>query len=372
MKITYLLHPRDYALGQTEKFYTEQAAKGWQLVNRGFFLSKFQRTDPKSMRYRVEIVPRDTLVEGELPEAQRIAFEECGWEYVDGCGMLHIFRTPADSDAPEFYLEPEQQAQTLTCLSKFYRNYFLQVVILLLFQLFALRQFLLPVPSHFVSLVTESNLLLAAQLLILLLLIPNLIGLFAVRKLRRSLAAGIPLNHNPKHSGTCARCLTLVTVVLALVLCVLDLTGRHAYPMPETPEADYLMAEELGIHGERTTDVFPTPEPSYVKCRRSLLAKHRTTTEFLNTDEGFFGMEQELYELSCSGLQSTFADSLLSAFAGNDHAVPVEISGLDRAWLVGNDRCMGQKGNFFAVISFSGADLGTSTAALELLAQRWN
>ena len=48
---------------------------------------------------------------------KRQVYEDCGWEYVISRGYLHIFRAPEGNDAPEFYLEPEQQAATLKAVS---------------------------------------------------------------------------------------------------------------------------------------------------------------------------------------------------------------------------------------------------------------
>lgn len=50
------IHPNNYAIGETEKYYSDMSEKGWELVKCGITLSRFQKTEPKKMRYRVEVV----------------------------------------------------------------------------------------------------------------------------------------------------------------------------------------------------------------------------------------------------------------------------------------------------------------------------
>lgn len=35
MNRRYGLHPKNFAIGETEKYYTDMASKGWHLVKRG-------------------------------------------------------------------------------------------------------------------------------------------------------------------------------------------------------------------------------------------------------------------------------------------------------------------------------------------------
>lgn len=56
MNWRYGIHPNNYAIGETEKYYSDMSEKGWELVKCGITLSRFQKTEPKKMRYRVEVV----------------------------------------------------------------------------------------------------------------------------------------------------------------------------------------------------------------------------------------------------------------------------------------------------------------------------
>ena len=121
MKRRYALHPMEFAIGETEQFYSEMAAKGWFLDKRGAWFSRFRRGEPAAMRYRVELADLRFLdPDHGLPEEQISVYEECGWKYVTGHGLFHIFSSPADSDAPEFYTDPRQQALVLRGLRRSY------------------------------------------------------------------------------------------------------------------------------------------------------------------------------------------------------------------------------------------------------------
>ena len=55
MKRRYGWHPADYEIGENEHYYEEMAQKGWILVKRGQYLSKFLKDSPRKLRYRIEI-----------------------------------------------------------------------------------------------------------------------------------------------------------------------------------------------------------------------------------------------------------------------------------------------------------------------------
>ena len=55
MKYIYRFHPEEYALGENEEFYSNMEAKGWRLVKRGQYLSKFASVAPSHARYRIEV-----------------------------------------------------------------------------------------------------------------------------------------------------------------------------------------------------------------------------------------------------------------------------------------------------------------------------
>ena len=131
MKRRYALHPMEFAIGETEQFYSEMAAKGWFLEKRGAWFSRFRRGEPAAMRYRVELADLRFLdPDHGLPEEQISVYEECGWKYVTGHGLFHIFSSPADSDAPEFYTDPRQQALVLRGLRRSYVSSWILLIVI--------------------------------------------------------------------------------------------------------------------------------------------------------------------------------------------------------------------------------------------------
>ena len=117
MKYRYRVHPIDYALGENEKFYSDMESGGWRLVKRGWFLSKFAPAPPNRTRYRIEVAAPGFIENGStMPPEQRTVYEDCGWEYVLGWDLLHLFRAPEGSEAPEFYVDPAEQIPIIEVL----------------------------------------------------------------------------------------------------------------------------------------------------------------------------------------------------------------------------------------------------------------
>ena len=68
MKHKYRFHPSDYELGENEKFYSDMEARGWRLVKRGRYLSRFAPVEPSAARYRIEVYTPPFLEDRTLPE----------------------------------------------------------------------------------------------------------------------------------------------------------------------------------------------------------------------------------------------------------------------------------------------------------------
>ena len=135
----YRFHPGDYELGENEKFYSDMEAQGWRLVSRGAFLSRFAPAEPSAARYRVEVAEENYyayLSDEDMDDGRLAVFADCGWEFVTGRRLLRIFRAPAGSGAPEFYMDPRQQAATLKTLHRQHLIGWIRTLFTLLFTLF--------------------------------------------------------------------------------------------------------------------------------------------------------------------------------------------------------------------------------------------
>lgn len=231
MNWRYGIHPKDYAIGETEKYYSDMSDKGWELVKRGITLSRFQKTEPKKMRYRVEVVNLKSLEDGHLPEEQVAVYEDCGWEYVISRGYLHIFRAPEGNDAPEFYLEPEQQAATLKGLRKQYRSSLFAPIIIVAFHAFmaALVGGLFNgrwAAQLYRALVQETAVVVGFCLFLLWAVFSDLWGFIYISRLYRRMKKGIPLDHAPR-----SRKLIIIPrlINLLLILCILGCVGYDKF-----------------------------------------------------------------------------------------------------------------------------------------------
>lgn len=205
-KYKYKFHPNDYALGENEKFYSDMEARGWRLVKRGSYLSKFEACEPGDVRYRIEVVDNKFLEEPGMTDAQAAVFEDCGWEYVTWAGMLHVFRAPAGSDAPEFYADPRQQAATLKGLRRSYLLAWVPVAVVIAIHLMMAGAMYGDVDEPLtraaaecqVAWVRYTALLVAVLVFLLWALYDGVRGIWYISRTYRRMKKGIPLDHEPK------------------------------------------------------------------------------------------------------------------------------------------------------------------------------
>ena len=385
MNRKYGIHPKDYAIGETEKYYSDMAAKGWELVNRGITFSRFQKAEPKKMRYRVEVVNLKSLEDGHLPEEQVAVYEDCGWEYVVSRGFLHIFRAPEGSDAPEFYLEPEQQAATLKGLRKQYCSSLMAPFIILAFHAFmaALVGGLFNgrwAAQLYRGLVEETAWVAGFCLFLLWAVFSDLWGFIYISRLYRRMKKGIPLDHAPR-----SRKLIIIPriISLLLLLCILGCVGYdylndERYAMPEATDDPYILLSDLGIEGTRTTN-FVNGEESTVKFNHSLLAEHWDAQEFLDIDNDGKGNEEWLYQdvyiLKNENIVDHFVEVLMidSIFAqSTEDYILVEIPGLDQAWVTERLECIAVKGTTISIFTHPFDSQEEMREALEVVAEKWS
>lgn len=381
MNRRYAFHPKDFALGETEKFYGNMASKGWQLEKRGAFLSRFSKSAPIAARYRVEIRSPKLLEDYTLPQEQVELYRECGWEYVTGHGAVHVFRAPEGSDAPEFYMDPAQQAQTYRAL----RQEYLMNLLLLPIIVVAVLALAAALDSHnrgimgilgtfgaicYHNAVEHSALVFGLCAVLVWGLFDSAWGLWHLRRLCSQMKRGISLDHGPtKHyilPQILSRCLLAAALVFGL-LALAQWAGIKQGPLPTVPEAPYLA--NAGDSGEGT-----------LSYSRSLLAECWQAEGQTALDAEKYDVSQRVYRLNNPALAETLAYALqadpeLTASIGNFH--PVDIPGLDGAWIAGRE-CIALRGDLVCDIllwhSFdSEADAQQARLhLLEILAAHWN
>ena len=336
MNWTYRFHPGEYELGENEKFYGDMEARGWRLVKRGGYLSRFQRVAPSGARYRVEVCTPSFLESSALPEEQIAVFAGCGWEHIASRGFLHIFRAPAGSDAPEFYADPRQQAETL---KKVRRDLLWGWAALVLMPLLCwgiphllgqdLGRWWGQTVRRSIQLPGYPGALLAAALLALYGLIG---GTFRINRTYFRLKRGRPLDHAPRRRLFYARRVYPARRGMT-ALCVLS------------------MAVQAGLAERR--DVFE-----------------------IGGEEQQRRMAQDVSRLRLEALAMPLARALLadSVFARSPAEYgAVDVPGLDAAWVCGELEAVAVRGNLVAHLELlqSGGGALDPLAALEALAARW-
>lgn len=309
VKIRYAFHPEDYCVGENERFYTEMAAWGWGLVNRGRCLSRFERREPADDVYRVEVDYRD------FPEDRLELYRECGWELVTKRGFVNVFRAGAGADAPELYDHPAEQAETIRRMRRRSR----------LTNLLALA-LLLPYLAALVSLGGGPGQL-AAEIVYLAVNLPGLLALYTVllvysillgidgsvrlRRLIKRLEGGLPLDHTPKRRGTAHIWAVIVLVALCLGSVAAEVvTYRRTEPMPEKSDGVYITLADLGFDGERRGILSPEDRSGAEKVWTPM-ADVTHARETVDHAGDWVSMDQDIYRLRIPALAGPMARALM-------------------------------------------------------------
>jgi hypothetical protein len=110
----YKLRPSDFwRIGEHESWFTDMAARGLHLKKMGIHFARFEKGEPRNMRYRI-----DVSINKRIPGEQVEMYRESGWDYVTSYGQFHVFSSPAELDAPELHTDPAEQSYTLKELDK--------------------------------------------------------------------------------------------------------------------------------------------------------------------------------------------------------------------------------------------------------------
>lgn len=372
MKYRYRLHPIGYALGENEKFYSDMAAKGWRVVKRGAYLSKFARSEPAAARYRIEVVPPGFMEDGcTMPPEQRAVYEDCGWEYVLGWNQLHLFRAPEGSEAPEFYVDPADQLPTIETLGKlnwwgwapiwvivFGRSFFLR------YRTYGIKGALY---DWYMSWVEQPAAVGLYALFLLWMLYLTLRQTWYTNHIRRSLKNGVPLDHNPQQRHTAHQVICGALLAMAVLCCVLmavQAVGSREQPLPEEADGPYLLMDDLGWEHEES--------PSNSIRRTCTLPAERWEVFDRSPGRDGVGMHQKIYRLRSPKAARRVA-SVLRETSGSyssfrpDECYSYTTGDLD-AWIC--DRTLvAVQGPMAAFIYYGGN--GDPEELLAVLADRW-
>lgn len=335
MNRKYKFHPGEYELGENEKFYSDMEAKGWRLVKRGRYLSRFKPVEPSNARYRIEVYTPPFLEDRTLPEGQIAVYEDCGWEYVADYSFLHIFRAPEGSGAPEFYTDPAQQAATLKKVRRdLWWSIALSAVMLGLFAL----PFGRSAAGH-IKRAVQLPTLYAFYVLWLVWAVWQLLwGTWKINRIYYRLKKGRPMDHAPKGNRVLHKILNqglLGLSLLCLLLTVGQLIITRSDDLPLQPDGPYIVLSDLGYEGERGA-LFYRDRESGITHTRSLLSDYWEVFEIIDRPGDHQAwMYQYVYRLRFPGMAAKLARALMedSVFARDaDSYHQIKAPGLDGAW----------------------------------------
>ncbi|MFC6464148.1 DUF2812 domain-containing protein [Marinilactibacillus sp. GCM10026970] len=108
-KSVYKLRPTDYyRMGQFESWLYDMSTRGLHLKKFGLLLAKFEKSEPKFIRYRLDINSgKKYLAEQDLFYAQN------GWNLVTHYGEFSVYAAPESADIPELHTDLVEQANSL-------------------------------------------------------------------------------------------------------------------------------------------------------------------------------------------------------------------------------------------------------------------
>ena len=374
-KRRYRLHPGDYELGENERFYSDMEAQGWRLVSRGAYLSRFAPVEPSSARYRVEVADKNyyAYLSGEDMEgAQRAVFADCGWEFVTGRRLLRIFRAPAGSDAPEFYMDPRQQAATLRTLYRQYLIGWMPALLTFLSSLFFHSRRWGGLAYFRRGWVEQTAVCLLVLAAVVWLVYVNLYAAWRVGRVIRRMRRGQPLDHSPTgrrpvHRAVC----WLLAAALAACggLTAVQRAETRAGDLPLITTEPYLLPGELGLRGDWTLG------ESRVTRTGSLLAEYWDVYEEIHTGQGGEAwISQEVYRLGTDREAMDMAQALMetSTFRGRGRSFrSLDSGGLDGAWTTGELELVAVKGRLAAYVIYASSGAWDPAALCQSLEAKW-
>ena len=241
MKLTGTVHriiPTDpYDIAGTESWLEDLAGEGLFFQHCGTFSVRFSRGAPRRRRYRLD-------PSAGRPDRERAEYYvACGWRAASRINQVFQVYYTDDPGAPEVHTDPVAQSYTLDALDRRLR-FFTLVFCLLVAAIFAVQGvFLLGTSWPVLTLIdgtsAASPLLLSVELVLLILFFWQVRGL---RRLKRQLRAGLPIEHprDYRRSGRIWYAFQIAAILLALSGLVLNLVSLNAHwrrPLEEVADA---------------------------------------------------------------------------------------------------------------------------------------
>lgn len=113
-----------------QSWLEDMALKGLFYKDCGFFCARFEKAEPKAMRYRLDFC---NVVAGKIPDEKKEMYELCSWQVVGEFKNDLVVLSSADPEAPEIYSDHSHLVKPLKSLAKKHTAYWIFFLIMFLF-----------------------------------------------------------------------------------------------------------------------------------------------------------------------------------------------------------------------------------------------
>ena len=112
-----------------QSWLEDMAEKGLLFRECGMFFARFEKAEPRNMRYRLDFCD---VVACDIPEEKKELYEQSGWNVVGDFKNDCVVICTDDPDAPEIYTDPELLIKPLKSIISKYRIYLAALCVMLL------------------------------------------------------------------------------------------------------------------------------------------------------------------------------------------------------------------------------------------------
>ena len=113
-----------------QSWLEDMALKGLFYKDCGFFCARFEKAEPKKMRYRLDFC---NVVAGQIPDEKKEMYERSSWQVVDEFKNDLVVLSSDNPEAPEIYSDHSHLVKPLKSLAKKHTVY--SVLFLIMFLL---------------------------------------------------------------------------------------------------------------------------------------------------------------------------------------------------------------------------------------------
>ena len=241
-----------------------------------------------------------------------------------------------EAGAPEFYMEPEQQAMTLKGLR---RSYLVGIISSLLIVAFYVlitasvggySSLGNALDSAFVSLVEYTALIAFYTFFMIWGIYTTIYGAVRTGLLYRRLKKGRPLDHSPQKRRLAHKSVNVVCGVLCslmLVMLLAQFVFEEKMPLPEISDGPYVTLEELGHTGWRDD---PMGNEAQVIYSNSILAEHWDVNEYIEGEKNAW-INEDIYRLRIPEMADLFAKAIVAnaTFSESEDFREITVPGAD-------------------------------------------